>query len=408
MKHIVYVPGLGYNFNPDLSMEAYANRLRIALENNKPPKLKYEIKVTKAKYGAKSKYFSDIATITETDGKSTTTIYKIYEFKYGDELITSFKKSNKFTQLMLVTFAIAGRSVAIVKSWFRPNGMSVKQQFQTIWMLLLALSAMVLALSVFAAILTTTGAVLAQYMANGNLKHFEDWLHTHKPAMLSWLDKKSLKTISLGIESFISALFLFNSKYKDTFYQSTTEFLCAHNYLKYGLCRPVILGKMDMLLQKIAEEEPEEDEISIHAYSFGSVIALDFLYPFGHPPSKLVINRVSTFVSVGCPFDFIRTYYPNFYKGRIDYKLSLNKWLNVCSSTDILSSNFRNDNKNAEANVAIVNGGLLPQNVIYDTINPKTLKFTDYLMLISIKAHRMYWDSDIVGQSFMGTVVELL
>jgi len=398
MKHIVYIPGLGYNFNTDLSMEAYAHRMRLALENNNDPKLKYEIKVTKSKYGGNGMYSSDIAVITENDGKASKNLYKIYEFKYGDELIAKYKKNNKFSQLIMIAFVVIGRIFNIVTGKKRVIAMGNKQRAQTIWMVILILSAMLFGVLVLASLLTSLSTALAQ-VKTGFLKDIDDWMHLHK----------RLNAIALGITSVTSAMFIFNKSYKDKFYESTTEFLCANNYLKFNECSDVILGKLDELLQLIAENENDTDEIGIHAYSFGSVIALDFLYPYGNAPSNLVRSRIDTLVTIGCPFDFIRTYYPFFYQGRQNNNLHLNKWINVHSSTDILSSNFRNDDRITEpATTPVVKDGLLPENVLYDRINPASLSFPDYVFMIGLKAHTMYWGTTVDAQSFMNNVVQKL
>ncbi|MBC8884068.1 hypothetical protein H9X57_14155 [Flavobacterium piscinae] len=72
-----------------------------------------------------------------------------------------------------------------------------------------------------------------------------------------------------------------------------TEFACADRYLNDGIQSQVIMGNLDLLVDYITEHEPDS-KIQYHCYSFGSLIAMDFLFPLGTIPS----NNMTTFRSI--------------------------------------------------------------------------------------------------------------
>jgi hypothetical protein len=65
-------------------------------------------------------------------------------------------------------------------------------------------------------------------------------------------------------------------------------------------------------------------------------------------------QSVHTLVTIGCPFDFVRTFWSDYFDESRDYtdKVPL-RWLNVYSPVDVLGSNFRNDPQPGDANINI-------------------------------------------------------
>ena len=64
-----------------------------------------------------------------------------------------------------------------------------------------------------------------------------------------------------------------------------TEFVCANDYIQHGTQRQLLQGNLDLLINYITEKETD-CKIHIHAYSFGSILAIDYIHPFGNKVSK--------------------------------------------------------------------------------------------------------------------------
>ena len=109
--------------------------------------------------------------------------------------------------------------------------------------------------------------------------------------------------------------------------------------------RLVIQGNFDALVEYIVENE-ENPNIHLHTYSFGSIIALDALFPIGTEPCTNILNNIKLLITVGAPYEFIDNYYPNFYTDRTDKMSEKIEWINVYSTMDAFASNFRKDNDN--------------------------------------------------------------
>ena len=112
-----------------------------------------------------------------------------------------------------------------------------------------------------------------------------------------------------------------------------------------------------------------------------------------------MLERTEALITIGTPFDFINSYYPNYYLQRSTALENKIKWLNVYSVADALASNFRKDNQIGEAQFGINGTSLKPINVNYEVVRLNEYNFSDFLMLSSLKAHAMYWAEDLNGQS---------
>ncbi len=95
-------------------------------------------------------------------------------------------------------------------------------------------------------------------------------------------------------------------------------------------------------------EEDSERKIHLLGYSFGAVVAVDYLFPrklmhdiVVEPDGTLDarISQLQTLSTVGCPLDMLRVYFPRYLEERVARKDRLN-WLNIFNAADVLASNF--------------------------------------------------------------------
>ena len=92
--------------------------------------------------------------------------------------------------------------------------------------------------------------------------------------------------------------------------------------------------------------------VNVIAFSFGSVVAIDNIFPAGWKPvpRTQIINNL---VTIGCPFDLFRMMWKHYFDDRMLLPGVPSCRINVYSPLDILGSNFRDDEKMAEAKVSI-------------------------------------------------------
>lgn len=176
------------------------------------------------------------------------------------------------------------------------------------------------------------------------------------------------------------------------------EFITLDYYIQNTTDKQVIKHTLQALLQYIDKEEPNK-KIHFHTYSFGSIIALDTLFPKQFEPSVTIQNKINVLITIGAPFEFINQYYPNFYKNRIDTMTKKIQWINVYSLVDAYASNFRYDNKVGEANFGILNKQEIPININFEISEKNNANGLDFFGLKQIFMHKSYWDDTNSGTS---------
>ncbi|NGP89506.1 hypothetical protein [Fodinibius halophilus] len=121
------------------------------------------------------------------------------------------------------------------------------------------------------------------------------------------------------------------------------ELAAAENYLSVDEKRGKIRGQFATLLEHISEKEGESftdyENIHLVSYSFGSIIALDSLFP-NDSPLVPRFKMIDTLTTIGTPYDFISTYWPEYFKNRMQYEGTPGAWINIYMKSDVFGSNF--------------------------------------------------------------------
>ena len=68
------------------------------------------------------------------------------------------------------------------------------------------------------------------------------------------------------------------------------------------------------------------------------------------------LSTVKNLVTIGCPFDMVRTYWPNYFINRQRQSNAPVQWINIYAPLDVFGSNFRDDDKTDDAEQGIVVG----------------------------------------------------
>jgi hypothetical protein len=195
----------------------------------------------------------------------------------------------------------------------------------------------------------------------------------------------------------VTGLGLFSRKsLKEKVIRVATVYVCGVNYLRLANRKTAILGQAASLLEHIAEKEEKYKSVHIVAYSFGTLVALDVVFP--HPQPIARIGSIKNIITIGCPYDLVRTYWPNYFKQRNKHNDVQIQWVNLFAPLDVFGSNFRDDSEQGPASIGIeVNwegvSSILPDKNIGYVVGMQTenIRISDVLTQEGIKIHSLYW-----------------
>ncbi|MFM2213213.1 MAG: hypothetical protein RL427_476 [Bacteroidota bacterium] len=394
MKIGIYINGLGQSVADENGLD-YVTRLTNEMNKNDDD-FDYHVKLEKVEYTAESK--SNLVSIIKVDKKSSANeiVYKFYEFQYGGMLTKSYNDKNIIYKNYSLFSIVLTKFPILLWRIIKPTK-QYHSAFQTLYIFSLFF---LIALSILLMIPSTLSLFLNDNLVT-SLKSIS-WIYN--PIHNLGIERKDVIHISQIFVPVISLIMLIIPKANVFITGLATEFVSAHLYLQYAQQKGIILGNLDLLYEYIANHETEP-EVYIHAYSFGSLIALDYLYPYKSKLTGNTLKRTKGLITIGAPFDFINTYYPNYYNSRgNDIELKEFKWLNTYSITDALASNFRNDSKAGAAEYGIIPGGILPYNIDYEIIVTTNFGFISYMFLNNLKVHGMYWSESTNGKSCLDPI----
>lgn len=384
MKVGIYLTGLGQNFTGE-NVEKYATRLMNEMRFSEAG-TKYVIKRETEKYHEEQ--LTTIISICKQDGESLQPVYKFYDFKY-EEILT--KKFNEKTIIVknLLLFLLVIRKIPSVFSRL-VNRRSFNHPF--------------LALYIFSIFLILSLCIISLLPASINLLI---GLLSNEKSLASTINieyvKLYLDIVINYLTPIMSLLLIFVPGSSNLITRLATEFICVNDYIEYGTRKQIVLGNLECLLEFIIERE-QESEVHFHTYSFGSIIAIDFLFPFGSELSNNIRNYVKGFITIGSPFEFFNAYYPHYYTARKNEMENSLQWINVYSNYDALASNFRKDRKVGVATECLKGTSIKPINFNYEVSNLGRIGIYEFVLLKSFEMHKDYWDDEPVGRSCLAQV----
>lgn len=401
----IYITGLGQSIDNE-TVEKYAERLKNEL-SFKTDGTFYHLKIEKEIYPIDKD--CTLVKIYRKDRKDKDDknidgelVYKIYDFQYHRILTDRFQRYNIIIKNLLLFVLVLKKFPQIILRLFNGNGFSRPLQTLYAFLILLTISTCVLFLipGCIDLIISNTGKG-----ATENINDFFCFFHSkysidnNKAIILSSYSKKILSITTL--------ILLFAPRSKTILTSLATEFSCVDSYITNGEQSQILLGNLDQLVEYIAENEPNP-EIHFHSYSFGSILAIDALFPIAKiPPSDNIKKLTKLLITTGSPFEFINAYYPSFYDNRCDVMKDHLKWLNIYSISDVFSTNFRRDSRRGEAEFGIKDISLIPENINYEITSDRP-GIISFFSLNSIKMHKCYWDSLTIGQSCMKVLLPVM
>ncbi len=375
----IYIAGLGQSTTKE-SVEKYAARYIKELEYSTSG-INFYTKVEKIYYNDdQSSLAVRIFQHPKEQPKSEkdTLLYSFYDFEYNELLNQKFQNKNLLFKNLALLLLVIRKFPRVIMSL--SNKTAFTKGGQTFYMFFLFL------MMAFAVLL----------LLPSMLPFVKDISFFNSPpicCIMCCLSKISRFTIPIT-----TFLILFIPESNNLLTKVAAEFTTIDNYIQYGEQSQIIQGNLDALIEYIVENE-ENTTIHLHTYSFGSVIALDTLFPLGNEPSANIQSNINLLITVGAPYEFINNYYPNFYSKRINVMSEKIEWINVYSTMDAFASNFRKDNNAGTAQYGILDRKEVPINLNYEIARREKYNLFSFITLKHITMHKSYWDDSKSGQS---------
>lgn len=404
---IVFLPGMGGSASVDQTVEGLARRLAAALDKNAEDDTAiFESRVRALKdFGP---FKGELGSIYRKDERGESVVIDIYKLDYRGTLIGGYEDRNLFKKTILLLQALPGTLLRILKALLTGKPSKTRpEKIQLLYALgilcLLVIYVVILFSALLVAIQSVPGVGDFIQQATGRIK----WLSWVSQLTSGWL-KLAPVVVVLGA---VIAIFLPPKfKLKDAISKAAVDYLCLIYYLNLGEQRNTIVGRLEALIDEISRKSEKERKkgsgdhyrhIHLLTYSFGSIVALDAMFPAERRPGR-PLKAIHTLVTIGCPFDFVRTFWANYFGQHREYEKNQPvQWLNVYSPIDVLASNFRNDSDKGEATINIRSEQAstdadvpAPVNISFrEGLNFAKLSYFNSLTLIGLRSHSMYWST---------------
>ncbi len=395
----VFLPGMVGGLALTQKIDTLCRRIARALANNAEDRtIRFSYKVHALENLETFK--GEIGTIYRHDDQGDAPVIDVYMLEYRQNLIERYENRNLLAKTLLLLVALPRSVTRILRAMIKKKTSKTRpEQLQ----LLYALSIICLLIVYVAILIGALGSLIVDSHVLANVLP-----QIKFPQFFGWFSKASQWTVVVGA---VLLLFLppkFN--FKERISQAAVDYLCMVYYLNLGDQRNTIVGRLETFIDEISRVSETERKssgkgyrnIHLFSYSFGSIIALDALFPAGRSPGR-PLRDIHTLVTIGCPFDFVRTFWSRYFDQRREYvKDHPVRWLNVYSPLDVLASNFRNDSQTSKATISIRAQELsadadvpAPCNVrFHEGLDHSELSFSDSLTLLGLRAHSMYWSSE--------------
>ena len=409
---VVFIPGLGGATAPlDQTTDGIARRLAVALDRRaKTGSAKFHVELATESYG--DGHRTEACTIfrRDTGAGDPVPVVDVYGLEYQETLLGGFKKLSVAHRSLLLLITVISGSWRMLGALFgrRPKGKGGRDRFQFLFggFIILAMSAYLVVL--FAALAGLSLRALGQ-APKGDGAGQESALAPIASflADLPWLPATT--GVLTWLVVVVSTVTLLVPRSVRTMVEDLSRnYFSLSEYLNVGAQRQVIGGRLDALLEHLAEKETPPQRIHLMTYSFGSILALDALLPKGQNIGPR-LGTVASLVTIGCPFDLIRTFWPEYFTARRmatatgTAPAALGRWFNVYSNADVLGSNFRNDANDASATESIAldeqSGAARAPCPINLSYGNREVSMLDILKLVGLRTHALYWEATFSGET---------
>jgi hypothetical protein len=392
---IVYVPGLGEWI--DHSLEGFAQRFSLELRRKaRSPQARFVIESVLvgeepvALPGKDTKI--SMCSIQHREADQLVASIDVFKFDFAATMVKNFERKNLLSKSLRLLVGILLNVPRVFYAIFGRN--RPKQLHEVIQVLFGVGSAALLIVYIFilgiAVFDTIEGSpevrqlisqVLPGSISPGDAEPGDTPVKTHS------------LTLAQNLVILLALLEIFIPEARQMIEKTAVDDLCILDYLSLGERQSVILGQLDDLLRGLANTGLYQ-EINLVAFSFGSIVALDRLFPYGKKPGEGAA-AVHSLVTIGCPFDVVRIFWPHYFQGRQVPVEIPQRWFNIYSPVDVLGSKFELQQGTASEILTRKS-----TNIVYTGgINPANLSKLAWLTLVGLRAHTAYWEKDAVTEA---------
>ncbi|HJL15297.1 MAG TPA: hypothetical protein RMH99_06565 [Sandaracinaceae bacterium LLY-WYZ-13_1] len=343
--------------------------------------------------------------VREDEGGQSRVVADVYKVEYRDLLLAAYRDESPLATIARVMWALPPAALRWLMALRSPL-MSGKEKFQVL-LALAMLSVVGLYLVLLGAAIVSTGRELASTQAAERrdasvvvdveepLETAGRYVETHLGDIVTFL-ALLLPTLGLGVPA--------RAEIRQRLVESAALVTALILYFQAGAARPRLAGRLHGVLEGIHElDGVSYRRTHIVGYSFGSIVALDSLFPAG-PELSPRLNRVDWLVTIGSPFDFVQLFWPRYFASRVAPEGL--RWLNIYAVSDVLSSNFRGfskvrelgSNERAESSqtcAPLPAWVKAPESVRYAIrMGEDGFSLYDALMLRGLRNHTLYWESE--------------
>jgi hypothetical protein len=401
----IFIPGLYHDRGE--ADDVAARRLARAFDQNaQTGSARFSIEDAKEE-DFKSTQRTRVVTIQRQDGDVHTPIADVYELNYPRIMTRAFRERKPALQALNIGWLLIVNFGRLLRS-IRAPSKTAAEKLQVLYggflFLLLAAYVPVLLVGVVGTGWQAVQTVASKSAATGATNPAtvatpaaaapaQPRAPTRNLPFLQWIQ---------FIVVFAAAIGLFTkASLKEFLTETAAHAVPALGYLDYDQRKGLVLGQLNALLDHLEEKAGTISYNNVHviSYSFGSIVALDALFPLQQPSPRL--HRVTTLTTIGSPFDFMRTYWPGYFTLRKSIAGKPERWINIYSPMDIMGSDFRDVNANKpERGVILAEGRERRPDVTVLYGRDQTLSLRrplEYFALTGFRAHALYWEKKEEG-----------
>jgi hypothetical protein len=364
------------------SLERTARRIAVALDNSTPARENYTVE-------QRDDGTVPVCTIVRADDQGTWPIIDVFGLAVEERLVGPVRRMVLWKQACLGGGVVAGAVLVLVRRLRGTRGKTSRERIQLLYAIgLFALMAL--------GLLGLAGALVVGFV-EGNPGWLPKWLS--------------------GVILVIGGFAVWKLPVFKRLRAASLTLYAVYRYIKRADgSGPSLRGALANILD-VAQNYHDclgYGRIVVLSYSFGSLAALDACFsPTAEPPARL--EDIDQLVTIGCPFDLIRAFFPDYAAARHWRVGAPGEWINVYAPSDVLSSNFRDDPNVDKASVRLVlrdhpDGGIAPTNMVFridGRDSPAGL--IDTFLMRGLKFHGRYWnDADDAADSVFGMLVPKL
>ncbi len=215
--------------------------------------------------------------------------------------------------------------------------------------------------------------------------------------VLSWIYKKSDLTFVMLVG--FGLLNRDRNQLTSFIRRASEEMLALVYYLSFADRRAEITGQVEELVEALSESEGRYSRKAMLTYSFGSIVALDVFCTSDETRARS-LEGIDTLVTIGSPYDFILTYWPDYFAGRNPAQRPPPTWINVYSPVDVLGSQFHKSagsqagGEQLEDSYGKAGRLRFPPSfevAFRENFPCEELSWTSAFLMLGMRSHSMYW-----------------